>query len=161
MTQISTYFMDYINAEIREKLEGLYGEKTSGLIDYEMRKIVRKKSEYIQRFGITLDEFTDITHGGFFNYDPSGLGYLYGYPLSKTWEWANATINGDKETLERLINNEAIEEAKYKALFVEFYVDELLSPHNQHLKAAHRNHLTRYFNDIKQFMDENDTWFMK
>lgn len=161
MTTQSTYFMDYINPETRQKLETLYGEKTPDLIDYEMRKIVRKKSEYIQRFGITLDEFTDIMQGGFFNYDPSGLGYLYGYPISKTWEWANATINDDQETLERLTNNEAVEEAKYKASFIEYYSEDILSPSDRRLKAANRNHQTRYFNDIKQFMDQQDTWFLK
>ena len=156
--------MDYINPEFRQNLENLYGEKTAELIDYEMRKIVRKKSEYVMQFGINLEEFTDITQGGFFNYDPSGLGYLYGYPLSKTWEWANAVINDDQETLERLSKNEEIEEAKYKAKFIEYYSEDMLSPHktnNRHLKAANRNHLTREFNDIKRFMDKQDTWFLK
>lgn len=156
--------MDYINPEIVSKLEDLYGENVAELIDYEMRKIVRKKSEYLMRFGMTLEEFTDITQGGFFNYDPSGLGYLYGYSLSKTWEWANAVISDDRETLERLTKNEAIEEAKYKAKFVEYYAEDMLSPHttnNRRLMSANRNHATRKFNDVKQFMDKNDTWFMK
>jgi ribosomal protein L17 len=162
--QTSTDFMDYINPDICQKLEELYGEKTSELIDYEMRKIVRKKNDYVQRYGMTLDELTDITHGGFFNYDPSGLGYLYGYPLSRTWEWANATMDDDWKTLERLTKHEAIEEAKYKAKFIEYYAENLLSLHqtnDRHLKAANRNHLTRDFNNVKQFMDERDTWFLK
>lgn len=161
---MSINFMDYIKPEIVSKLEDLYGEKSAELIDYEMRKIVSKKNEYIMRFGINLSEFTDITQGGFFNYDPCGLGYLYGYPLSKSWEWANAVINEDQETLERLKNNELVEEAKYKAKFIEYYLEDILSPHktnNRHLKAANRNHLTRHFSNVKQFMDNKDTWFMK
>ena len=143
------------------KLEELYGETFAELVDYEMRKIVRKKNEYLIRFGLTLEEFTDITQGGFFNYDPTGLGYVYGYPISKTWEWANATINNDMETLERLTKNEAVEEAKYKANFIEYYAEDILSSHNKHLKAANRKHLTRDFNNVKHFMDKQDTWFLK
>ena len=65
--------MDYINPEIVSKLEDLYGENVTELIDYEMRKIIRKKGEYIMRFGINLEEFTDITQGGFFNYGKTGF----------------------------------------------------------------------------------------
>lgn len=158
----STYFMDYINIEIRQKLETLYGDKAPYLIDYEMRKIVKKKEEYIKRFGI--NELTDIMHGGFFNYDPTGLGYIYGYPLSNSWEWMNATINDDIETLERLTNNKEVEEAKYKASFIQYYADDLLYPHktdNRNLKASNRNHETRHFNNLKLFLDDGDTWFLK
>ena len=103
-------------------------------------------------------------HGGFFNYDPTGLGYIYGYPLSNSWEWMNATINDDIETLERLTNNKEVEEAKYKASFIQYYADDLLYPHktdNRNLKASNRNHETRHFNNLKLFLDDGDTWFLK
>lgn len=161
---MSTNFVDYLIPEMANKLEEIYGDNFAELVDYEMRKIVKKKSEYLMRFGLTLYEFTDITQGGFFHYDPTGLGYLYGHPISMTWEWANATINDDKETLERLTLNEAVEEAKYKSKFIEYYSESLLLPArfmDKHLLAAQRNNGTRRFNNIKTFMGEQDAWFLK
>ena len=158
---MSTDFVDYLSTEMTKKLEELYGETFAELVDYEMRKIVRKKSEYLMRFGLTLEEFNDITQGGFFNYDPTGLGYLYGHPISMTWEWANAKNHNDAETLERLAKNEAVEEAKYKAKFIEYYAEDILSSNHKHLKAVKRNNESKRFNNIKKFIGEQDAWFLK
>lgn len=168
-SSISLDFVEHLNPIVRKKLENLYGEYFPEIVDYEMKKIVSKKNEYLMRFGLTLDDLNDITRGGFFCYDPTSIGYIYGNSIYKTWEWANAVITDDKETMNRMLHNEALEEARYKAKFIEYYKEDLcknpedlikFNP-NKRLLAAHRRNRMSEINNIKNFMDDNDTWFMK
>lgn len=177
--QCSSDFVDYIGIRLTVKLKNLYGETFPELVDHQMRKLVYEKNKQImRRLGFTIDEINeqlnqgDVGEDAMFYFDPIGSGYLYGQSIKKTWEWTNAVINEDTETQERLIENEKIEEAKYKARFISYHNQDLCDPDEdrmkstvsgRHLLAARRKHVIREMgmDNPKHFMDEKDTWFMR
>jgi hypothetical protein len=163
-------FVNYIGLRLSDKLKKLYGDDFPELIDIQMRKIVYEKNkQLIRRLGLTPEQMNEFNENVLY-YDPIGTGYLYGQPLSKSWEWANAIMNGDIETQQRIKENELIEEAKYKSQFISYHHIELCDPDEERVKSrdsgrqllvARRKNKMSENNDYKQFLDKQDTWFMK
>lgn len=163
-------FVNYIGLRLSDKLKNLYGNDFPELVDLQMRKIVYEKNKQLmRRLGLTPEQINEFNENVLY-YDPIGTGYLYGQPISKSWEWANAVMNGDIETQQRLKENELIEEAKHKAHFISYHHNELCDPDEERVKstclgrqllASRRKNRMRENKDYKQFLDKQDTWFMK
>lgn len=129
---MSSDFTSYLDESIKQRLENLYGKYYQEIVDCIMRKIAKHMNKmYLRRYGISIDNNDDITSNIIHNIiylDTTPIGYLYGNSINQTYEWKQAEINEDEETLEYLFKHKEIEEAKYKAKFITFYIDELWSP---------------------------------
>lgn len=142
-------FTYYLNNTIKMKLEELYGSHYPELVDHEMRQITMKLNKrYEYRFGHTFNELNRRLLNEGIYIDSTPRGYLYGNEIEQTWEWANAAMFNDEEAMKYLMENRKIEEAKYKALFIEDHMDSLIGQENtnvtllsKHVKSLQRKHM--------------------
>lgn len=144
MSPMSFDFVEYLNDYTKLKLKNLYGNYYPEIIDYEMKQIANDINEtYIRRFGYSINEFNRRLFDDGIYIDSTPTGYLYGNEITQTWEWACAVTYNDDEKMKYLIENQKIEEAKHKALFIEDNIDKLIINEmmNKRLKSLHRKQM--------------------
>lgn len=127
MSSMSTKFVDYLEKEMIQELENLYGENFPELIDYEMRKYVERLNARNKRiFGMTTNELNKKLSTECLLVDISQTGYLYGNDITETWDWYNAEYFNEEETMKELLNNKEVELAKRKGIFIKNHINLVL-----------------------------------